>query len=89
MATILSELAEKINPEKLVRAARTAPITWAQRLGFLLVSIGAGEKARSLQSYVRLHARESTLLLSSAPRGRGKRDSNWKLLVNTRVQADI
>ena len=89
VATILSELAEKIDPEKLVRAARTAPITWAQRLGFLLVRIGAGEKTRSLESYVRSHARESTLLLSSAPRGHAKRDSNWKLYVNARVQADI
>src|ERR1700722_14707903 len=49
-ATILSELAEKLDPEKLVAAARTAPIPWAQRLGYLLVKVGAEDRAGPLKS---------------------------------------
>jgi predicted transcriptional regulator of viral defense system len=36
VATILSELAEKIDGERLVAAAKTGPLPWAQRLGYLL-----------------------------------------------------
>ena len=35
-ATVIAELAERIDPERLVAAARTAPMPWAQRLGYLL-----------------------------------------------------
>ena len=89
VATILAELAEKIDPNKLAAAAKTAPIPWAQRLGYLLARVGAGEKTAALKAYVRSHARDSTMLLNSARRGRARRDPDWKLYVNTRVQAEL
>jgi predicted transcriptional regulator of viral defense system len=89
VATILAELAEKINPEKLAEAAKTAPVPWAQRLGYLLGRAGAGEKTVALKTYVRSRARDSTMLLSTAPRARAKRDPDWKLYINTRVQPEI
>jgi len=41
VATVLSELAERLDPKKLVKAAETAPLPWAQRLGYLLERVGA------------------------------------------------
>jgi hypothetical protein len=35
VATVLAELAEHIDPERLVVAAKTAPVSWAQRLGYM------------------------------------------------------
>jgi hypothetical protein len=32
---VLSEFAEKIEPEKLLAAAHAAPLPWAQRLGYI------------------------------------------------------
>ena len=55
-----------IDPEKLAAAAATAPIPWAQRLGYLLEHIGAG-KIPALKEYVRQHARLDTMLLPKAP----------------------
>lgn len=89
VATILSELAEKIDPEKLAEAVKTAPIPWAQRLGYLLEHVGAREKALPLKSYVRLHAKESAPLLKSAARARAKRDLDWKLYINADVQGEL
>lgn len=89
MATVLAELAEKIDPDKLAKEAKTAPIPWAQRLGYLLVRVGAGEKTVALKAYVQAHARDSIGLLSSAHRGRARRDPDWKLYINTRVQAEL
>jgi AbiEi antitoxin C-terminal domain len=47
VATVLSELAEKIDAKRLALAARSAPLPWAQRLGYLLELVGAKEQARA------------------------------------------
>ena len=88
-ATVLSELAEHIDAEKLSVAAATAPVAWAQRLGYLLEHVGAGEKAGDLKVYVRAHARQSTLLLPKAPRKKARRHEDWKLYVNAAVEAEV
>ncbi len=63
VATVLSELAERIDPEKLAAAAQTASVAWAQRLGYLLEHLGAAAKTPALKEYVREHAKQSTALL--------------------------
>ncbi len=63
VATVLSELAEQIDPDKLATAATTAPVAWAQRLGYLLELLAAGGKAAALKDYVRHYAKESTELM--------------------------
>ena len=100
VATVLSELAEKIDPAKLAAAAAAAPVPWAQRLGYLLERVGAAEKAAHLKQYVRARARESAPLLANAPnssnasnrRARRKkvvRDENWKLYINAAVEPEL
>lgn len=89
VATVLRELSERIEPERLAAAAATAPVAWAQRLGYLLEHVGAREKAAALKPYVRTHARESTALLTKVPRERASRLEDWKLYVNTNVESDL
>lgn len=89
VATILSELAERIEPGKLVAAAKTAPVTWAQRLGYLLERIDADDKARALKSYVHEAARQTAPLLPGAPNSKGPRDADWKLFINVDVEAEL
>jgi predicted transcriptional regulator of viral defense system len=95
VATVLSELAERIDPEKLAAAAATAPVPWAQRLGYLLERVGAGEKVALLKEYVRARAHESAPLLPNAPKQRGawrqkpKRSADWKLYINAEVEPDL
>jgi predicted transcriptional regulator of viral defense system len=89
VATVLSELAERINPERLAPAARTAPVPWAQRLGYLLEHVGYAAKTPALKEYVREHAGQSALLLPKAPRKRSHRDQGWKLYVNASVEGDL
>src|SRR5260370_33386078 len=48
VATVLSELAERIDPDKLAKAARTGPGGWAQRLGYLLEHLGFDAKIPAL-----------------------------------------
>jgi predicted transcriptional regulator of viral defense system len=89
VATVLSELAERLDQEKLAAAARTAPVPWAQRLGFLLEHLGFAEKVPALKEYVREHARQSSALLPEAGRKRAHRNKGWKLYVNAKVEAEI
>ena len=73
VATMLSELAERIDPDLLAGAARTAPVPWAQRLGYLLERIGAADKTAPLKAHVRRRARDIAPLLPAGPRDRAPR----------------
>lgn len=89
VAMVLSELAERIDPEKLAAVARTAPVPWAQRLGFLLEHLGFTAKVPALKEYVRQRAKQSTVLLPKAPQKRADRNKDWKLHVNAKVEAEL
>lgn len=86
VATVLSELADRLDAGKLPAAAEVAPIPWAQRLGYLLEQAGAPETATELKEHVRARARESTSLLPGAPHEDGEWDPDWKLYVNAAVE---
>lgn len=87
-ATILVELAEKLEPQRLSALAGTVPLPWVQRLGYLLERIGEAPKARALKEYVHAHAREATALQPSAPVEGHPRDSGWKIIVNAKIEAE-
>lgn len=89
VATVLSELAETLDAEKLAAAAETAPVPWAQRLGYLLDHLGFSAKTAALKAHVRKHARVSALLLPKAPGARGRRNKDWRLYVNAKVEAEL
>jgi predicted transcriptional regulator of viral defense system len=89
VATVLSELAERLDPAKLAAVAATAPLPWAQRLGYLLERVGAGDKAQTLKDYVRARAHDSATLLPTARKGKSSRDENWKLVINAEVEPEL
>jgi hypothetical protein len=96
VATVLSELAEKIDPKKLTAAASTAPLPWAQRLGYLLERVGAGDKTGDLKAFVRARVHESAPLLSNTLRKRNGahrqelvRNADWMLDINADVEPDL
>jgi len=89
VTTILSELAEQIDPQKLVTAARTAPVPWAQRLGYLLERASTPEKAAALKMFVKDAARETVPLLPGATKEDAQRAADWKVLINTEVEPEL
>ncbi len=89
VATVIAELAEEIHPGRLAAAARTAPVSWAQRLGYLLDLVGAADKTSPLQRHVRQRARDAVLLVPGGPdEGRAPRDQRWRLRVNAEVEVE-
>lgn len=88
VATVLSELSEMIAPDKLEAIAGSAPLPWAQRLGYLLEQAGAPDKAVALKAYVGTHARQVTPLLAAAAMAGTPRDETWKVAVNIDVEVE-
>ena len=88
VATVLSELAERINPERLVTAAQTAPVSWAQRLGYLLELLGAEDRVTPLKAHVRRNARQVAALLPAAGHEHAPRSDDWRLRINVDVEPD-
>jgi len=89
VATILSELAGEIDASALVEAATTAPITWVQRLGYILELVEAANVTASLKEYVDQHAREYTMLIPGGSNEGEPRLRDWKLVVNAKLEPDI
>ncbi len=88
VAGVLSELGGDMDPERLVEASKSASILWAQRLGYLLEHVGAGDKAVPLKAHVRQHARNFTKLLPGASADCTRRSGDWRLFVNANVETD-
>ena len=88
VATVLAELAERLKPDQLAALASTVPLPWAQRLGYLLERIGAGDKTDALKKYVRETAKDATPLLPGASVDGMAVDKNWRLILNTEVEVE-
>jgi predicted transcriptional regulator of viral defense system len=89
VATILSELAEKLDGDELRRIAELSPIAWTQRLGYLLELVGAQDKTESLAEYIAQKKPVVVPLVRSQPcRGIGSL-KRWRMIVNTKVEAEV
>ncbi len=89
VATILAELAEKIDSAELAKVAELSPLTWAQRLGYLLDLVGMSEKTDGLARYLAAKRLVVTPLVPSLPIDGVRRNQRWQLLVNAEIEADL
>jgi predicted transcriptional regulator of viral defense system len=89
VATVLTELSEKLNGPRLAGLVGNSPLPWAQRLGLLLELAGGHSVLGPLAEIVAKKAREYVPLNPRRPLGAAERQRRWKLLVNDRVEADL
>jgi len=89
VATILSELTDKLDSNKLVEVAAHSPISWSQRLGYLLNKVDAGSVSKYLARYVKNHQPVRTPLLPSVSIKGAHTNKLWKVFVNIEVEPEI
>ena len=89
VATVLMELAERLNAEKLVAMAALSPISWSQRLGYLLESVGAGDVGEKLVDYIAQHKPVRTPLLPASSIKSAKTSKRWRIFINSDVEPDL
>jgi len=87
-ATVLSELAEKIDAVKLVRIADLSPIAWSQRLGYLLELVGESDLAEGLAEYINCKDAVPVPLSPSQPFKGVRQEPRWRLLPNEKVEPE-
>jgi len=88
-ATVLSDLAEAIEPLELQKRAKDAPIVWLQRLGHLLDHVHRQEVSRPLLDLVADKARDYTPLVPNRLDIDSPRDKRWKVSINTDVEVEF
>ncbi len=88
VATIVGELAEGLDAGKLLEVARLSPISWSQRIGYILELVGRDDLARPLQPFVEEQAKSYAPLRRAAAVAPAKRSARWKLIVNAEVEPD-
>jgi len=88
VATVLIDLAEKLDPQELLALAPIVPLPWVQRLGFLLELIAETPRAQTLKDFVRTRARTVVALRPSAAKGGAPLNREWKLVINAAVEGD-
>ena len=88
VVTVLSELAEKIDAERLIEVAAFSPIAWTQRLGYLLDTLGEVEKAHRLAEYIKEKNPARVPLMPALTTRGSKSNKRWQLLINATVEAD-
>ena len=96
IATVLSELIEAIDSEKLIALANTInENAWLQRLGFILEQIETMDDdkklliIKSLESYLSNKKLLYVPLASEIPKKGFNRIKKWKIIANTEIESDL
>jgi predicted transcriptional regulator of viral defense system len=88
VATVLRELAHRLRTRKLARVARLSPTPWAQRLGFLLDTVGADALSGPLAAHIGRLAKEYVPLDVGGREPVRSRSQRWRVNVNHEVELE-
>lgn len=90
VATVLSELAEKISGMRLVAAARAGvELSVVQRTGYLLDLVGQQARASRLAAWLEQQRPRRARLRPDRPVANAAVDEVWHLLINDTVEPDV
>lgn len=89
VATVLSELAEKISPDQLAAEARRVPTAWVQRLGWLLQHLELNELTAVLKAVLASQQTFPVPLAPWLPTDGAPRNKEWRIIENTTVEDDL
>jgi predicted transcriptional regulator of viral defense system len=89
VASVITELVETIDPDRLLSECARSPIAWVQRLGYLFDLTDHRELADKLTPSVNARAKDVAPLVRAKSRSGAPRDERWKLAVNATVEPDL
>ena len=89
VATVLLELAERLEPEALCSVAQLRKIPEIQRLGYLLDRTGQPRLADPLLRVLGSKRYRSVALAPDAPRAGADAVSPWRVIPNLDVEIDL
>jgi len=90
VATVLTELADALDPDRLVLAGRNELTTaHFQRLGWMLDFLGKGAANEPLHALVSQRNPSYTPLNAVLDKRSGPQDPRWRIIVNEEPEADL
>jgi hypothetical protein len=96
IATVLSELIESINPDKLLALAQSSDEkAWVQRLGYILEKIEpmddtiAKATIEKLSAYLATQRRRYIPLANEQDFKNFERSKRWNIIENTTIESDL
>ena len=90
VATVLSELSERINPDRLAEAARgEVELSVVQRLGFLFDHFASARVAGPLAEWLATRRPRPVPLRPERKPKVTEKDPRWQILVNERIEVDV
>lgn len=90
IATVLTELAESIDSEKLAETANKIKETASiQRLGYLLNYLGYSDLAKGLKKIINMRKTKIMALTPDRSMKGSERNKDWNIAVNFNIEADI
>ncbi len=88
VATILIELSEEIDPEKLVKAAENEKLIIVQRLGYLLEKYGLEKVTTQLHIWVAKQKLRFIPLRADKDYRTALKNKDWKIFINEKIEVD-
>jgi predicted transcriptional regulator of viral defense system len=89
VATVLAELAERLDARRLADVARAGgDLSNAQRLGYLLEHVGAAKAAAALGEWVAVKRPRFVALRADRPSQGATRDDRWRIMANEEVEVE-
>ena len=87
-ATVLRELAERLDAQALVAIAPRLRLPYVQRLGFLLDAVGHGELSAPLLAWLERKRPRAVPLHVEVPAD-GDPDPRWRVVPNVELEVDV
>jgi len=88
VATVLGELAERIDGKALAKIAHLVKLSDVKRLGFLLDAVGEGDLAAPLAEWLKTQHRRVVPLLPGEP-AQGEIDERWRVRPNAELELEL
>jgi predicted transcriptional regulator of viral defense system len=90
VATVLAELAERIDPQVLAQTAETeGELAAAQRLGYLLERAGRGSLVEPLARWIDAKKPRAVPLRADRRLAGRRRAARWRVAINEKIEMDV
>lgn len=89
VATVLSELAEKLEAKALVKIARYYTVPDVQRTGYLLEMLGEQDLAKPLADWLATRRYRPILLAPGKTIAKVPADPRWRVIPNEKLETDL
>lgn len=89
VTTLLAELAEVIDAQKLAHVAQDISVRFCQRLGYLLDMLGHESLTQPLHQFLSKKKLDYVLLRADQAKQNAQKNIKWHIIINEHIEPDI